>query len=428
MTTLRSFFLTRMAVLLALCHLKRLRYISLSAVSSLMLLPMLTVAGHPVMPASMVKTWALMVQDQEWHKLHLLHLLHERRLSILRDEAQERKQQQQSQITAIQPVTPQGSDVGDYTFSQLEQLWESAGGPSAIAPVMAAIALAESSGNPDAYNSSGASGLWQILGAVNASDQSNLFNPQVNAHEAVLKYNSQGLGAWVTYTSGAYLQFLNGNSAASSGGSNAASGSQVNTVASESSLDPSDALNSLGELFHGAASGLNWLFWLWEPGQGWRFALGVGGVASGVAAAKLYTSPSVSQEKSAAFPAAIMFTGVSLMCLYMTMRAWPVDTNGKAIRPAAYAVMILKGQKPPSGPPAPDNTLAIQGGLEALAAVWIVNKAAGSISNIAGAAGILGGLWGWIKGAFSGGGEEIPVVPDAVLTLPNVPGLSTSTT
>lgn len=321
--------------------------------------------------------------------------------------------------------------MGDYSFSQLEQLWTSAGGPSAIAPVMAAIALAESSGNSNAYNASGASGLWQILGAVNPADQNSLFNPQVNAHEAVLKYNSQGLDAWVTYTSGAYLQFLNGNAPASSaGGSNTATGSQANTVASESSLNPADALNSMGELFHGAASGLNWLFWLWEPGQGWRFAMGVGGVASGVAAAKLYTSPSVSQEKSAAFPAAILFTGVSLACLYMTMRAWPVDSNGKAIRPAAYAVMILKGEKPPAGPAAPDNTLAIQGGLEAIAALWIVNKAAGSIANIAGAAGILGGLWSWIKGAFSGGGgeDEIPVVPDAVLTLPNVPGLSGSTT
>lgn len=98
-----------------------------------------------------------------------------------------------------------------YSYAQLEQLWINAGGPRALAPTMAAIAEAESSGNSNAYNASGASGLWQILGAVNPADQSQLFNPTVNAHEAVLKYRSQGLGAWVTYTSGAYLAFLNGS-------------------------------------------------------------------------------------------------------------------------------------------------------------------------------------------------------------------------
>ena len=98
-----------------------------------------------------------------------------------------------------------------YSYAQLEQLWINAGGSRALAPTMAAIAEAESSGNSNAYNASGASGLWQILGAVNPADQPQLFSPTVNAHEAVLKYNSQGLGAWTTYTSGAYLAFVNGS-------------------------------------------------------------------------------------------------------------------------------------------------------------------------------------------------------------------------
>jgi hypothetical protein len=316
-----------------------------------------------------------------------------------------------------------------YTYSQLEQLWVQAGGSSALAPLMAAIAMAESSGNPTAYNPSGATGLWQILGAVNPSDQANLTNPQVNAHEAVLKYQTQGLNAWETYTNGSYKQFYNGNvtPAQASAGSNAASGSQANLMADTNSLNPSDALNQMGELFHGAASMLNWGFWLFEPGQGWRFVLGVGGVASGVAAAKLYTSPSVTQEKSAAFPAAILFTGVSLLCLYMTLRAWPVTSDGKAIRPAEYAVMILKGQKPPAGPGAPDNTSAIQGGLEVIASIWIVNKAANSISNLAGAAGVLGGIWAAIKGLFGKGGgageAPVPEIPVVSLTVPQAPGL-----
>lgn len=100
---------------------------------------------------------------------------------------------------------------GNYTFAQLEALWINAGGSPAMAPVMAAIAEAESSGNPTAENPSGATGLWQILGAVNPADQPDLTNPTVNAKEAVLKYKSQGLDAWVTYTSGAYTAFLANN-------------------------------------------------------------------------------------------------------------------------------------------------------------------------------------------------------------------------
>lgn len=98
-----------------------------------------------------------------------------------------------------------------YSYAQLEELWIQAGGAKPLAPLMAAIAMAESEGNDHAYNPSGASGLWQILGAVNSADQPHLFDPRVNAREAVLKYTTQGLGAWVTYTSGAYKQFYKGN-------------------------------------------------------------------------------------------------------------------------------------------------------------------------------------------------------------------------
>jgi Lysozyme like domain len=95
-----------------------------------------------------------------------------------------------------------------YTYSQLEGLWINAGGSTALAPLMAAIAMAESGGCSTALNPSGASGLWQILGAVNPADQNSLFNPAVNAKEAVLKYQTQGPTAWTTYSSGAYKAFI----------------------------------------------------------------------------------------------------------------------------------------------------------------------------------------------------------------------------
>jgi hypothetical protein len=315
-----------------------------------------------------------------------------------------------------------------YNYSQLEELWINAGGNRAIAPVMAAIALAESSGRSDAYNASGASGLWQILGAVNQSDQNQLFNPIVNAHEAVLKYQTQGLGAWVTYTSGAYKQFLSGaapSTGALAGGSGGGgnSGGGANTTAS-TSVDPAQALNEMGQLFHGAAQGLNWAFWLFQPGQGWRAAFAVGGGASAVLAAKLYTSPNVSQEKSAAFPAAILFTGASFLMLYMALRSWPVNADGKAVRPAAYLVEIVKGEKPEAGPQPSDNTDAIQAGLEAIASVWVINKVASSISGLAGAAGIFGGIWAGIKSVFGKVPAEVPDIPAVDFTVPSAPGVT----
>lgn len=126
-----------------------------------------------------------------------------------------------------------------YSYSQLETLWlNTAKGTKYAtqgwASLMAAIAMAESGGRSDAINPSGASGIWQILGAVNASDQNSLMNPQVNAHEALLKLQSQGLGAWQTYTEGTYLQFLKPGTNPSSlpttgGGGNDQSGASANT-------------------------------------------------------------------------------------------------------------------------------------------------------------------------------------------------------
>jgi hypothetical protein len=91
-------------------------------------------------------------------------------------------------------------------------LWISAGGSKALAPVAAAIAEAESGGNSDARNASGASGLWQILGDP-AGVGGNVFDPATNAKMAVAKYHQAPGGGnnfspWVTFTNGAYKAFL----------------------------------------------------------------------------------------------------------------------------------------------------------------------------------------------------------------------------
>lgn len=100
---------------------------------------------------------------------------------------------------ASQPVAspaPAAPAAGYYSYAALEQLWMSAGGPSWAAAQAASIAECESGGNPQAYNPSGASGLWQILGEVVPG---NIFDPMVNAENAVAKFRDSGdtFAQWV---------------------------------------------------------------------------------------------------------------------------------------------------------------------------------------------------------------------------------------
>jgi len=110
-----------------------------------------------------------------------------------------------------------------YTYSQLEGLWISNGGSAALAPIMAAIALAESSGNAAATNATDNGGtqtswgLWQISDGTHNQPVSNILDPNVNAQQAVKKVKSQGLNAWGTYTSGKYKQFMSGAAPSTSG-------------------------------------------------------------------------------------------------------------------------------------------------------------------------------------------------------------------
>lgn len=113
-------------------------------------------------------------------------------LSIDRDVAQKVVNDYAASLVPT-PVAGGGGGAGAFNLAQLADLWRKAGGPSNIAELMAHIAMAESTGNPNAHNASGASGLWQILGALVPG---NLFDPMVNALNAVAKWRTQGLSAW----------------------------------------------------------------------------------------------------------------------------------------------------------------------------------------------------------------------------------------
>jgi Lysozyme like domain len=103
------------------------------------------------------------------------------------------------------------------TYAQLEGVWIKAGGSAKLAPLMAAIAEAESRGDPDAVNRTDNGGtqtswgLWQISNGTHGEVSPRWADPVVNARLARAKLKGQGLSAWGTYDSGAYKRFLSGS-------------------------------------------------------------------------------------------------------------------------------------------------------------------------------------------------------------------------
>lgn len=110
------------------------------------------------------------------------------------------------------------------SFGQIEDLWTKNGGNPMAAPVMAAIALAESGGRTDALNTKPPDysvGLWQVnyYGSLGPSRTSQYgapaqlaSDPDAQAKAAIsISGNGSNLRPWSTYTSGAYRSFLSQN-------------------------------------------------------------------------------------------------------------------------------------------------------------------------------------------------------------------------
>jgi hypothetical protein len=132
-------------------------------------------------------------REHREHCAHKAHLAYQARCRAL---AAERKHEREAP-RRTDVVTASFTRAGTISFTGLERLWESAGGPAWAAPAAARIAECESGGDPGASNpSSGAAGVWQILGSVSPGD---LYNPSVNAANAVSKFRDKGdtWAAWV---------------------------------------------------------------------------------------------------------------------------------------------------------------------------------------------------------------------------------------
>ena len=142
--------------------------------------------------------------------------------------------------------SPKLGPTGTYSFTQLETIWVQGGGNPGLAPTMAAIALAESGGRPNALHNSAypnlpnykppapgglpeySVGLWQLNYVINGQWDSgrearwgtpaNVTNPLANASGAAsLAKDGSGLTNWSTYNNHSYLGYLPRN-ASSFGG------------------------------------------------------------------------------------------------------------------------------------------------------------------------------------------------------------------
>jgi len=112
------------------------------------------------------------------------------------------------------------SVTGNLTYAQLLALAQGAGFAGQDAVTAAAIALAESGGNPNAYNpetaagaaaGQGSYGLWQIYRTAHPEFAvENLNDPKTNASAAFTVYMEAGssFSPWSTYQSQAYQQFV----------------------------------------------------------------------------------------------------------------------------------------------------------------------------------------------------------------------------
>lgn len=112
----------------------------------------------------------------------------------------------------------------NYGLADLQALAQQAGFTGASAQVAAAIAMAESGGDPQAVGDNGSSfGLWQVHTPAHPEyDQTCLFDPACSARAAyAISRQGTDFSPWSTYENGQYRQYVVPTAPASGTGSTA---------------------------------------------------------------------------------------------------------------------------------------------------------------------------------------------------------------
>lgn len=178
------------------------------------------------------------------------------------------------------------------TKTQIQAVAVSVGLPQPS--VMAAIAMAESSGRTDVVNSIGCVGLWQINQPVWVKShptwtQAWLKNPVNNARAAKVIYGIQGFQAWEAYTNGAYKKYMAGVS----------QGSDSFDLLDPLGIIPGDQTSAaadvtgLGGLNDIASFTANAGNWISNPSNWLRVLYVLGGAALAVAGVAMLARPEV---------------------------------------------------------------------------------------------------------------------------------------
>lgn len=156
-----------------------------------------------------------------------------------------------------------------YSLSELVRFAEQAGFQGDSAKTIAAIAMAESSGNPYAINYSdpgGSYGLTQVNGAAHGPTAMNTLGNPLEAFKQAFRISNGGTNwqPWSTYTNGMYLPYAQqlglasggsssgGSPAASSGSSGSLSGTSATGQPITSQSPLSAIFASIGNIFQSA--------------------------------------------------------------------------------------------------------------------------------------------------------------------------------
>jgi len=139
-----------------------------------------------------------------------------------------------------------------YSLAQMQSLLRQAGWPESFIVTMAAIGMAESSGNPcgpPGTISPGeySIGLWQINLDPRLKrpwTKQQLCDPLFNAKVALQIYSTQGLRAWGAYTDGRYRKYVAQSQAAYAPN---ATPIPITTAAENASVDYTDSAVGLPE-------------------------------------------------------------------------------------------------------------------------------------------------------------------------------------
>lgn len=165
-----------------------------------------------------------------------------------------------------QPNSQTQTTTKRYTYGDLKKLWVQAGGSAASAPIAAAVALAESSGNPNAINDKNSDGsidrgLWQINSVHGAQSTTDIM---ANARAAVaISNHGTNWNPWTTFKDGKYKKFLNLSDDKTAGGANqsdfADSVDGVGNTIGGVVTDSASAFASIGKFLASLVNPQTWL-------------------------------------------------------------------------------------------------------------------------------------------------------------------------